>query len=311
MAGASILCATDLTSASPRTVDLAVAAAKAFGVRIDLVHVLDDADSWWPESPEFQAAAEEAKEDSTRYEAVLEAELQKERARCVAAGVECDAFVARGRPWRIIPELAEERGSFLITIGAYGSSGQKSVDSRGVTQVVLGSTAQRVIRAAPCPVFVATGDAPIPDALRGTKWFVGTDFSQSSLAAVSWAKRAAARVDGELHIANVVIPAGGEEKPDEERTWRQVLRDQSKIEAGKKLSEYIHEHAPNAQPHQIVSPDYASHAMCDAATTVEADIMVVGTHRQGVLGRLFVGSTASRCIGIAPVPVLIVPEQAR
>jgi len=311
MAGASILCATDLTSASPRTVDLAVGAAKAFGVRIDLVHVLDDADSWWPESPEFQAAAEEAKEDSTRYEAVLEAELQKERARCVAAGVECDAFVARGRPWRIIPELAEERGSFLITIGAYGSSGQKSVDSRGVTQVVLGSTAQRVIRAAPCPVFVATGDAPIPDALRSTRWFVGTDFSASSLAAVSWAKRAAARVDGELHIANVVIPAGGEEKPDEERTWRQVLRDQSKVEAGKKLSEYVHEHAPNAQPHQIVSPDYASHAMCNAAKTVAADVMVVGTHRQGVLGRLLVGSTASRCIGIAPVPVLIVPEQAR
>jgi nucleotide-binding universal stress UspA family protein len=177
--------------------------------------------------------------------------------------------------------------------------------------VVLGSTAQRVIRAAPCPVFVATGDAPIPDALRSTRWFVGTDFSASSLAAVSWAKRAAARVDGELHIANVVIPAGGEEKPDEERTWRQVLRDQSKIEAGKKLSEYVHEHAPNAQPHQIVSPDYASHAMCNAAKTVAADVMVVGTHRQGVLGRLLVGSTASRCIGIAPVPVLIVPEQAR
>jgi nucleotide-binding universal stress UspA family protein len=311
MAGANILCATDLTSAGPRTVNLAVAAAKAFGVRIDLVHVLDDADSWWPESPEFQAAAEEAKEDSTRYEAALAAQLQKERARCVAAGVECDAFVVRGRPWRLIPELAEERGSFLITIGPYGSGGPRSVDSRGLTEVVLGSTAQRVIRAALCPVFVATGDAPIPDALRGTRWFVGTDFSESALAAVTWAKRAAARVGGELHVANVVIPAGGEEKPDEERTWRQVLRDQSKIEAGKKLDEYVQEHAPNAQPHQIVSPDYASHAMCKAAKTVPADIMVVGTHRQGVLGRLLMGSTASRCIGIAPVPVLIVPEQAR
>ena len=62
MAGASILCGTDLTSAGPRTVDLAIAAAKAFGVRLDLVHVLDDADSWWPESAELQAAAEAAKE---------------------------------------------------------------------------------------------------------------------------------------------------------------------------------------------------------------------------------------------------------
>ena len=131
------------------------------------------------------------------------------------------------------------------------------------------------------------------------------------MSAVSWAKRAAARVDGELHVANVVIPAGGEEKPDEQRTWRQVLRDQSKIEAGQKLSAYVEEHAPNAQVHQVVSADYASHAMCDAARMVAADIMVVGTHRQGVLGRLLVGSTASRCIRIAPVPVLMVPEQAR
>jgi nucleotide-binding universal stress UspA family protein len=311
MAGASILCATDLSSAGPRTVDLAIAAAKAFGVRVDLVHVLDDSDSWWPESPEFEAVTEAAKEDSTRQEAALEAELQHEQARCVAAGVECDAFVVRGRPWRIIPELAEERGAFLITVGPYGSSGPRSFDSKGATELVLGSTAQRVIRAADRPVFVATGDAPIPDGLQGTKWFVGTDFSESALAAVSWAKRAAARVGGELHIANVVIPAGGEEKPDEERTWRQVLRDQGKLEAGKKLAEYIEQYAPNAQAHQVVSPDYASHAMCNAARMVSADVMVVGTHRQGVLGRLLVGSTASRCIRIAPVPVLMVPEQAR
>ncbi len=311
MAGASILCATDLTSAGPRTVDLAVAAAKAFGVRLDLVHVLDDADSWWPESPEFQEAAEAAKEHSTRHEAELDAELQKERARCVAAGVDCEALVVRGRPWRVIPEMAKERGSFLITIGAYGSSGPRSVEGKGAIERVLGSTAQRVIRAADRPVFVATGDAPIPDGLRGTKWFVGTDFSASSMAAVSWAKRAAARVDGELHIANVIIPAGGEEKPDEERTWRQVLRDQGKLEAGQKLTAYIQEHASGAQAHQVVSPDYASHAMCNAAKMIPADIMVVGTHRQGVLGRLLVGSTASRCLQIAPVPVLMVPEQAR
>ena len=311
MAGASILCGTDLTSAGPRTVDLAIAAAKAFGVRLDLVHVLDDADSWWPEGPELQAAAEAAKEDSTRYEAALEAELRKEQQRCIAAGVECEAFVVRGRPWRLIPEIAEERGSFLIAIGPYGSSGPRSVDSQGATESVHGSTAQRVIRAAGRPVFVATGDKPIPDGLEGTKWFVGTDFSDSSLAAVSWAKRAAARVGGELHIANVVIPAGGEDKPDEERTWRQVLRDQSKLEAGKKLAEYAKEHAPNAQIHQVVSPDYASHALCRAAEEIPADIMVVGTHRQSVLGRLLIGSTAARCIRIAPMPTLLVPETAR
>ncbi len=310
MAGASILCGTDLTSAGTRAVDLAIAAAQAFGVRLDLVHVLDDADSWWPESAELQAEAEAAKEDTTLYEKALEVELRKEQHRCAAAGVECEAFVVRGRPWRVIPELAQERGSFLITIGPYGSSGPRSVDSRGRTESVIGSTAERVIRVADRPVFVATGERPIPNGLQGTKWFVGIDFSGSALSAVAWAKRAAARVHGELHLANVVIPAGGEDKPDEERTWRQVLRDQSKLEAGLKLAEYAKEHAPDAQIHQVVSPDYASHALCKAAEEIPADIMVVGTHRQSVLGRLFVGSTATRCLRIAPVPVLMVPEAA-
>ena len=136
MAGASILCATDLTLAGPRTVDLGIAAAQAFGVRLDLVHVLDDADSWWPESPELREAAEAAREDSTRYETALNTELDKEKQRAIAAGVEAEAFVIRGRPWRLIPELAEERGSFLITVGPYGSSGPRTTNSAGVTDEV-------------------------------------------------------------------------------------------------------------------------------------------------------------------------------
>jgi nucleotide-binding universal stress UspA family protein len=160
-------------------------------------------------------------------------------------------------------------------------------------------------------VFVATGERPIPDGLQGTKWLVGIDFSDSALAALAWAKRAAARVGGELHVANVVIPAGGEGKPDEERTWRQLLRDQSKLEAGKRLEAYAEEHAPNARIHQVVSPDYPSDAICEAVRSIDADVIVVGTHRQGVLGRLLLGSTASRCLEIGPVPVLVVPEQAR
>ena len=139
---------------------------------------------------------------------------------------------------------------------------------------------------------------------------VGTDFSAPALAAVGWAKRAVARVHGELYLANVVIPAGGEDKPDEERNWRQLLRDQSKIEAGKKLSEYAQEHAPSAEVHQVVSADYPAHALCDAAKEIPADIMVVGIHRRTTLGRLLLGSTASKCLRVAPMPVLLVPEPA-
>ncbi|MEM7135915.1 MAG: universal stress protein [Myxococcota bacterium] len=310
MPGASILCATDLTDHGERVVDLGIAAAKAFGARLDLVHVIDDADSWWPESPDLEAV-DQARQHATAYEAALEERLAQTRARCTDAGIECEALVVRGRPWRLIPEVAQQRSSFLIVIGAFGAGGARSVERAGVSERVLGSTAERVVRAADRPVFVATGDREIKDALAGTTWLVGTDFSQSSDAAVSWAKRAVARVGGALHVANVVIPAGGEEKPDEERTWRQVLRDQSKLEAGKRLLDYVDQHAPGAEQHQIVSADYPSHALSDAAVMVDADVLVVGTQYQNVLGRLLIGSTASRCLRIAPMLVLMVPAQAR
>lgn len=311
MAGANILCATDLTEHSRRAVDLGVATAKAFGARLDLVHVIDDVETWWPESPELESVAQEAREHTTRYETALQEQLRQEQQRCIAAGVECDAVVVRGRPWRLIPEVADERASFLIVIGAHGKGGERRVERNDMTERILGGTAERVIRTANRPVFVAMGEKPIADGLAGTKWFVGTDFTESALAAVSWAKRAVARVGGELHVANVVIPAGGEDKPDEERTWRQVLRDQSKLEAGKKLIAYIEEHAPEAHHHQVVSPDYPSHALCEAAELEEADVLVIGTQHHSILGRLLIGSTTTRCLRIAPVPVLLVPEGAR
>lgn len=311
MAGASILCATDLSEHGHRVVDLGVAAAKAFGARLDLIHAIDDADSWWPEAPGLEEVTDKAREHATRYEATLEAQLQQEQKRSEAAGVECEAFIVRGRPWRVIPEVAQERSSFMVVIGAYGSGGRRAHERSGLTERVLGATAEAVIRAAGRPVFVSTGEGDIPDGLAGTRWLVGTDFSASSMSALAWAKRAVARVGGELHVANVVIPAGGEEKPDEERNWRQVLRDQSKLEAGKKLADYIAEHAPGAEHHQVVSPDYPSHALCEAAQVVEADVLVVGTHHRSVLGRLLLGTTASRCLRIAAMPVLMVPEGTR
>lgn len=311
MAEVSILCATDLTDQGERVIDLGVASAKAFGARLDLVHVIDDADSWWPESADLEEVTDQARRETTAYEAALETRLQAAQKRCRDQGVECEAFVARGRPWRLIPEVAKERESFLIVIGAFGASGKSTTERRGVTERVLGSTTERVVTAAGRPVLVATGEQSIPEALAGTTWLVGIDFSGSAAAALRWAKRAVARVGGELHVAHVVIPAGGEEKPDEERTWRQVLRDQSKLEAGKKLVAYIEEHAPGAEAHQVVSPDYPSHALSDAAAMVEADVLVVGTQYRNVLGRLLMGSTASRCLRIAPMLVLLVPEHAR
>jgi universal stress protein A len=55
-----------------------------------------------------------------------------------------ETIIARGKPYREILRIAVEQASELIVIGVHG---------RGpIDLLFFGSTAQHVVRAAPCPV---------------------------------------------------------------------------------------------------------------------------------------------------------------
>jgi nucleotide-binding universal stress UspA family protein len=55
-------------------------------------------------------------------------------------------FLREGQPWREIIAAAREWNADLIVLGTHGRS--------GLTRVLMGSTAEAVIRNAPCPVVV-------------------------------------------------------------------------------------------------------------------------------------------------------------
>ncbi len=61
-----------------------------------------------------------------------------------ARGFEVEVLVARGDPAEIVTELAAERGVDVIVMGTRGHS--------KLRQILLGSTAERVVEHAPCPV---------------------------------------------------------------------------------------------------------------------------------------------------------------
>ncbi len=299
-----ILCATDLQASGRRAVDLAIASAQALGARLELLYVIDDADEAVPQGAGFESAIDECKEYAATEEAAAQERLSAERNRADAAGVPTGAFVTRGRPWRRIIEIAEERGATLLVMGH-----RARVEAKGdpANERALGETTDRVIRVTRWPVFVSAGEGEIAAGLKNTRWLVGTDFSPAADAAIALANRFVGRVSGESLVAHVVIPAGGEDKPDEERTWRQLLREESKKEAEAKLAQYVGRVSPSSTPHQIVSAHSPGHALCDAAVIAEADVIVVGSHGRSLLGRLLVGSTAERCLRLASLPVLMVP----
>jgi len=74
--------------------------------------------------------------------AKLVALAQKE----IPATIPVSPFVRHGAPWEEITKLAKERKADLIVIGTHGYT--------GVKHMIMGSTAERVVRYAGCPVLV-------------------------------------------------------------------------------------------------------------------------------------------------------------
>jgi nucleotide-binding universal stress UspA family protein len=67
-------------------------------------------------------------------------------------GIPAEHAVAVGAPFAEIGRAAAERKADLIVMGTHGRT--------GLSHVVLGSTAERVVRLAPCPVLTVKAPAP-------------------------------------------------------------------------------------------------------------------------------------------------------
>jgi nucleotide-binding universal stress UspA family protein len=66
--------------------------------------------------------------------------------RITTAGLKGEVAIVHGTPFRVITETAKERQVDLIIMGTQGRT--------GLSHLLLGSVAERVVRLAPCPVLV-------------------------------------------------------------------------------------------------------------------------------------------------------------
>lgn len=135
-----ILVPVDFSECSRKALRFALPFARQFQARLVLVHVVEpmivpeNLVMAVPELPE--AGSGLVKDAQTRLEKLGEKEIPTE-----ARG---GALVRVGRPFQEIIEAANEEDADLIIIATHGYTGLK--------HVLLGSTAERVVRHAPCPV---------------------------------------------------------------------------------------------------------------------------------------------------------------
>ena len=133
-----LLVPVDFSDCSKYALRYALAFAKQFEANITLLSVVpDDSTSFEYQSPEYAELVEARK---TRYAS----ELKKLSA--TLGKVKCKNFVRVGKPFQEIVLAAKELDSDLILISTHGQMSMPKVE--------LGSTAERVVRHAPCPVLV-------------------------------------------------------------------------------------------------------------------------------------------------------------
>lgn len=144
----TILLTTDFSETSLHAFGPALSVAEKFGARLLLVYVEED------RLPPFTGEL-----GSVRVGDILE--MHRERATKeigllaeahLAGRVDYETIVVPGVPHREVVRIAEERDVDLIVIATHG---------RGfITHALFGSTTERVVRRAPCPVLTVRANPP-------------------------------------------------------------------------------------------------------------------------------------------------------
>lgn len=222
----------------------------------------------------------------------------------VPAELDTKLFVESGAAYREIATVAAEWNADLIILPTHGYT--------GLTHALLGSTAERVVRHAPCPVLVLRGREK-----RGEKVtfstgkirsiVVTTDFSENSQSAlphaIAWAREFGARL-----TLVYVVP---ETLPADVSHLGLILEIKNLAKAAQpRLVEFRNRYLPpDLKVETLVLTGTPDHEICEAARKADADLIVMGSHGHTGFLRLMIGSVAERVVQHAPCPVLIAHQK--
>jgi nucleotide-binding universal stress UspA family protein len=142
-----ILVPIDFSEHSKRALKYAIPFARQFAASIDLIYVVEP--TIYPADFSFGQVGFPNVEEELRKRGAAELDtlIRKE----IAGKVKAKKVIRTGKPFYEIIQYAREEKMDLIIIATHGHT--------GVEQILFGSTAEKVVRKAPCPVLVVrTGE---------------------------------------------------------------------------------------------------------------------------------------------------------
>ena len=213
-------------------------------------------------------------------------------------GVEATTrFESAGRAWEIVLAAERELAPDLLVIGSRGHT--------PYTHLLIGSTADRVVRGAACPVVTVPGpDARGPVHNPPKTILIATDFSEAARLATDAVLRL---LDG-TDSSRVVLLHANHAPIEYEADAVAVVIARELVETERAAREGL-ERIASALPSGVdskivVRVGYPAAVIREEAIAVNADLIVLGTHGRGGFERLMLGSVAERVLHHAPCPVL-------
>ena len=279
----NILFTTDFTEASSKALKYTEAIARHFQASVTSTHVLRASVADWPKfgtDPEYKKLYAKTKEMLDNVGRQLD-----------QAGFKADEVLFEGDPVDCIVKAIQHRRVDLLVLGTHGS--------RDLERLVLGSTAEEILRKASCPVL--TVGPNVPDPCQGTVLFrrvlLATDFTPESAAAVPYAFAFAAEPSSHVTICHV-LPEG------HTRTMDATQLQEKFIEAARKL--VSEEMWRKSAAESVVEYGDAADEILKLATKQEVDLIVLGAHSGGIIATHLAAGVAFRVIAGAACPVLTI-----
>ncbi len=276
-----ILLATDFSPESQNALKCAISLTKRYESKLFLAHAVH------PGSSLTTAEAWPAMPQPTRRNAE-DSMVQLEQTEDVHSLIH-EVLIREGETWEVLSRLVSDQHIDLIVMGTHGRG--------GFDKLMLGSTAEKVVRHATCPVLTVGPCVRLLSLERFGHILYATDFSAGSLRALNYALSLAEEDRSEFTMLHII-----ESKPTSEAElveWKRHDREQLKQLVPTEID------LPSKPEIEVEagSPEKEIVRLADARN---AELIVMGSHSDGVMSTHLPWTTLHHVLQHAHCPVLTV-----
>ena len=291
-----ILFATDFSRWAKRAEDYACSLACSWRASLTVLSVAEFPPELNPDYPINQQYLADLLKNAS-------SQLVDLKGRAERRGIAVTTRVATGIPSEEVITAARAEDSDLLVVGTRGKT--------GLAHVLLGSTAERVIRGAPCPVLTVRmeqtdteDEGVLSRSVTLERILVPVDFSDCSLDALEYASVVAQQAKASLMLLHVLEPVsyGLDFTLGHSRTREQVRETWTKRLEELAASLRVRQVPVESQLRGGLPAD----SILDSARTLPCDLIVMGTHGRRGISHAFSGSVAEAVLRKALCPVLTV-----